>query len=124
MQRLIKADVSLLGTDLKVVAEEFSNWEDSSRRIDLLCIDTLCCTNVIESAFSIVETVCRNVKRWRDGDHIERWVGSGLRRSWLTPVQKNFIRNKSAPQVRRSIVPLHCAQFYADSLHITVARCY
>jgi transposase-like protein len=39
---------------------------------------TLCCTNVIESAFSIVETVCRNVKRWGDGDHIERWVGSGL----------------------------------------------
>ena len=39
---------------------------------------TLCCTNVIESAFSIVEKVCRNVKRWRDGDHVERWVGSGL----------------------------------------------
>ena len=35
-------------------------------------------TNVIESAFSIVETVCRNVKRWRPGDQIERWVGSGL----------------------------------------------
>ena len=33
---------------------------------------------MIESAFSIVETVCRNVKRWRDGDCIERWVGSGL----------------------------------------------
>jgi transposase-like protein len=39
---------------------------------------TLCCTNGIESASSVVETVCRNVKRWRDGDHIERWVGSGL----------------------------------------------
>src|SRR3984885_11440973 len=39
---------------------------------------TLCCTNVIESAFSIVETVCRNVKRWRPGDQIERRVGSGL----------------------------------------------
>jgi len=39
---------------------------------------TLSCTNVIESAFSIVETVCRNVKRWCDGDHIERWVGSDL----------------------------------------------
>jgi putative transposase len=39
---------------------------------------TLACTNVIESAFSIVETVCRNVKRWRKGDQIERWVGSGL----------------------------------------------
>jgi transposase-like protein len=39
---------------------------------------TLSCTNVIESAFSIVETVCRHVKRWRNGDQIERWVGSGL----------------------------------------------
>ena len=39
---------------------------------------TLASTNVIESAFSIVETVCRNVKRWRNGDQIERWVGSGL----------------------------------------------
>jgi transposase-like protein len=39
---------------------------------------TLSCTNVIESAFSIVETVCRNVKRWREGDQIERWVSSGL----------------------------------------------
>lgn len=39
---------------------------------------TLSCTNVIESAFSIVETVCRNVKRWQGGDQIERWVGSGL----------------------------------------------
>lgn len=39
---------------------------------------TLSSTNVIESAFSIVETACRNVKRWRDGDHIERWIASGL----------------------------------------------
>jgi len=39
---------------------------------------TLSSTNVIESAFSIVETVCRNVKRWQKGDQIERWVGSGL----------------------------------------------
>jgi putative transposase len=37
---------------------------------------TLSCTNVIESAFSIVETVCRNVKGWRTGDQIERRVGS------------------------------------------------
>jgi putative transposase len=39
---------------------------------------TLRSTNVIESAFSIVRAVCRNVKRWRPGDQIERWVGSGL----------------------------------------------
>ncbi len=30
------------------------------------------------STRSIVETLCRNVKRWRDGDQIERWVGSRL----------------------------------------------
>jgi transposase-like protein len=39
---------------------------------------TLASTNVIESAFSIVETVCRNVKRWHGGDQRERWIGSGL----------------------------------------------
>jgi hypothetical protein len=35
-------------------------------------------TNVIESAFSIVEQVCKNLKRWHDGDQRERWLGSGL----------------------------------------------
>jgi putative transposase len=39
---------------------------------------TMSSTNVIESAFSIVERVCRNVKRWHAGDQRERWVGSGL----------------------------------------------
>ncbi|MGA3028079.1 MAG: hypothetical protein ABSF98_25290 [Bryobacteraceae bacterium] len=39
---------------------------------------TLASTNVIESAFSIVELVCKNVKRWHGGDQRERWVGSGL----------------------------------------------
>lgn len=39
---------------------------------------TLASTNPIESAFSIVERVCANVKRWHGGDQRERWVGSGL----------------------------------------------
>jgi putative transposase len=39
---------------------------------------TLASTNVIESAFSVVERVCVNVKRWHSGDQRERWVGSGL----------------------------------------------
>src|SRR5215472_14954030 len=39
---------------------------------------TLASTNVIESAFAIVERVCANVKRWQAGDQRERWVGSGL----------------------------------------------
>ena len=39
---------------------------------------TLASTKVIESAFSIVEQVCKNVKRWHGGDQRDRWVGSGL----------------------------------------------
>jgi predicted extracellular nuclease len=39
---------------------------------------TLASSNVIESAFSIVERVCANVKRWHAGDQRVRWVGSGL----------------------------------------------
>jgi transposase-like protein len=39
---------------------------------------TLANTNVIESAFAIVERVCANVKRWHGGDQRERWVASGL----------------------------------------------
>ncbi len=39
---------------------------------------TLANTNLTESAFSAVETVCRNVKRWQGGDPYLRWVASGL----------------------------------------------
>ena len=39
---------------------------------------TLSTTNPIESAFSVVETVCRRVNCWRQGDHLEIWVGSVL----------------------------------------------
>ena len=39
---------------------------------------SLSSTNLIESAFSTVDTVCRNVKRWQGGDQYLRWVASGL----------------------------------------------
>ena len=39
---------------------------------------SLASTNMIESAFSIVETVCRNVKRWYGGDQYLRWIASAL----------------------------------------------
>src|SRR5579864_3222010 len=47
-------------------------------RLPMQLRKTMASTNVIESAFSIVERVCRNVKRWHGGDQRERWVGSGL----------------------------------------------
>ena len=58
---------------------------------------TLASTNVIESAFSIVEQVCRNVKRWHDGDQRERWVGSGL-----LVAEKQFRRVQGHKQIPRS----------------------
>jgi transposase-like protein len=62
---------------------------------------TLCCTNVIESAFSIVDTVCRNVKRWRPGDQIERWVGSGL---WVAERQfRKVIGHRQIPLLLASM---------------------
>jgi len=39
---------------------------------------SLASTNMIESAFSMVETVCRNVKRWYGGDQYLRWIASAL----------------------------------------------
>jgi len=65
---------------------------------------TLACTNVIESAFSIVERVCRNVKRWHDGDQRERWVGSGL-----LVAEKQFRRiqgYKQIPDLLRELAAL------------------
>jgi transposase-like protein len=47
-------------------------------RVPMQLRKTMASTNVIESAFSIVEQVCRNVKRWHGGEQRERWVGSGL----------------------------------------------
>jgi hypothetical protein len=39
LQRLLKANIEVVAPDVLVVAEEFGEWEDSKRRIDLLGID-------------------------------------------------------------------------------------
>ena len=65
---------------------------------------TLASTNVIESAFSIVERVCSNVKRWHPGDQRERWVGSGL-----LVAEKQFRRvqgHKQIPNLLRGLESL------------------
>jgi hypothetical protein len=59
LQRMLRADTSPLGEDLLVLAEEFGNWEDSSRRIDLLCLDK-------QAGLVVVE-----IKRTADGGHME-----------------------------------------------------
>lgn len=70
-------------------------------RVPMQLRKTLASTNVIESAFSIVEHVCKNVKRWHGGDQRERWVGSGL-----LVAQKQFRRiigHKQIPSLIREL---------------------
>lgn len=59
IQRLLKANIECLEDGLMVIAEEFSDWQDSSRRIDLLCLDT-------DANLVVVE-----LKRTTDGGHME-----------------------------------------------------
>lgn len=59
LQRLLRADISVVADDVLVIAEEFSEWEDSRCRIDLLCIDRAANLVVVE------------LKRDDDGGHME-----------------------------------------------------
>lgn len=59
LQRLLRTQIEVLGDDLYVLTEEFGDWEDSRRRIDLLAIDAQASLVVIE------------LKRTTDGGHME-----------------------------------------------------
>jgi hypothetical protein len=59
LQRLLRKQIGVLGDDLYILAEEFGDWEDSRRRIDLLAIDQTANLVVIE------------LKRTSDGGHME-----------------------------------------------------
>ena len=59
IQRLLRTQIEVLGDDLYVLSEEFAEWDDSKRRIDLLAIDKQAWLVVIE------------LKRTQDGGHME-----------------------------------------------------
>lgn len=59
LQQLIRNQVGVLSDDLLVIAEEFGEWEDARRRIDLLAIDRLGRLVVVE------------LKRTEDGGHMD-----------------------------------------------------
>jgi hypothetical protein len=59
LQRLIRSQPDVLGEELLILSEEFGDWEDSRRRIDLLALDQLANLVVIE------------LKRTADGGHME-----------------------------------------------------
>ena len=59
LQRLLKKQIEIISPGTLIIAEEFSDWEDSRRRIDLLGIDKLANLVVIE------------LKRTEDGGQME-----------------------------------------------------
>ncbi|MEQ1802599.1 MAG: DUF4268 domain-containing protein [Gammaproteobacteria bacterium] len=59
LQRLLRTQIEVLGDDLYVLTEEFGDWDDSRRRIDLLAIDPQANLVVIE------------LKRTNDGGHMD-----------------------------------------------------
>jgi hypothetical protein len=59
LQRLLRHQIEVVAPDILVIAEEFGEWEDSNRRIDLLAIDKDANLVVIE------------LKRTEDGGHME-----------------------------------------------------
>ena len=59
LQSLLRSQIDVISPDTLVVAEEFGEWEDSRRRIDLLGIDKAANLVVIE------------LKRTEDGGHME-----------------------------------------------------
>lgn len=59
LQRLLRANISVVAPDTLVIAEEFGDWDESRRRIDLLGIDRDANLVVIE------------LKRTEDGGHMD-----------------------------------------------------
>ena len=59
LQRLLRANISVVCPDTMVLAEEFCDWEDSRRRIDLLALDKSANLVVVE------------LKRSEDGGHMD-----------------------------------------------------
>ena len=59
LQRLLRASIDVVASDVLVIAEEFCEWDDSRRRIDLLGVDRSANVVVIE------------LKRDDDGGHME-----------------------------------------------------
>jgi hypothetical protein len=59
LQRMLRGQIAVLDPGLMVIAEEFGDWIDSLRRIDLLCLDR-------DANLVVVE-----LKRTEDGGHME-----------------------------------------------------
>ena len=82
---------------------------------DRLC-RTLTNTNAIESMISVAKTTTRNVKRWRDGKMIKRWVAAGMLNA-----ERSFRRIKGVNDMPTLLAALvrHIDQLNEDNHHDT-----
>lgn len=89
VQRLLKDHIAVLGNDLLVIAEEYGEFYESKRRIDLLAIDKNASLVVIE------------IKRTSDGGHMElqalRYAAMIANMTWdiAVNVYSNYMANSS-----------------------------
>jgi len=58
-QKYLSNSIEVIDNDLLVISTEFSDWEDSKRSIDILCID-------VDGNLVVIE-----IKRTQDGGHME-----------------------------------------------------
>lgn len=79
LQKVFRQSIEILVPDAMVLAEEFGDWEDSRRRIDLLCLDRRARLVVVE------------LKRSEDGGHMElqavRYAAMVSRMTFATAVR-------------------------------------
>lgn len=91
VQRVLREHIDVLSPDTLILAEEFGEWNDSRRRIDLLGVDRDGCLVVIE------------LKRSEDGGHMElqalRYAAmvSTLRFEQAVDVHKKFREARGLP---------------------------
>jgi len=106
LQRAIRSNITVIDRGLLVVAEEFGDFADIRRRIDLLCVDG-------EGQLVVVE-----LKRTEDGGHMElqalRYAAmvSTMTFDQLADTYERFLRQnapESAPHARATL-----AEFLSD----------
>lgn len=91
LQRVLRAAIDVVAPGTMVIAEEFSDWEDSRRRIDLLCVDT-------DANLVVVE-----LKRDEEGGHMDlqaiRYAAmvSAMTFPRLVDAHQRYLRDQGQP---------------------------
>ena len=98
VQRLLRDQANIIAPDVLIVSEEFGDWEDSRRRIDLLGIDK-------EANLVVVE-----LKRTDDGGHMElqaiRYAAMVSKMTFdkVVEVFESYLVSRERPEGAREVI--------------------